>query len=389
MLAPTPRALRKVRSVNMAGKAITSLALAAPAASAALLLGAGSDEAAEPRAGAPAARASAVSALTPRQLAGQRIVCGFDGKSAPQSLLRVIAAGELAGVILFEDNVGGRGRLSSMTAAIQATERPEGLRQPVLISVDQEGGLVKRVPGPPKASAAEMGARGAGYAREQGSATGASLKQVGINVDLAPVLDVGRRGGFIVRQRRSFGSRPAAVSSAGVAFAAGLQEAGVAATAKHFPGLGATANNTDLRPATIRLSRGKLRRVDEAPYAAFRDAGGKLVMVSSARYPALGGGKLPASQSRAVIGGELRGRLGYSGVTISDSLEAPGARAGASAAKVATRAARAGTELLLYVHCDAGMRAARALRRGLASGRLNRSAFEASVERVLALRASL
>jgi beta-N-acetylhexosaminidase len=234
-----------------------------------------------------------------------------------------------------------------------------------------------------------MGARGAGYSREQGSATGTSLKQVGINVDLAPLLDVGRRGRFIARQRRSFGSKPAAVSSAGVAFAAGLQEAGVAATAKHFPGLGATADNTDLRPAKIRLSRGKLRRVDEAPYTAFREAGGKLVMVSSARYPALGAGKVPASQSRAVVESELRGRLGYTGVTISDSLEAPGARAGAGAAKVATRAARAATDLLLYVHCDAGMRAARALRRALASGRLSRPAFEASVERVVALRASL
>src|SRR5215204_4673600 len=111
--------------MTMAGKAITSLAIAA-AASSTLLIGAGWEEGDEPRAGASGDRASAVAELTPRQLAGQRIVCGFDGKSAPQSLLRVIAAGELAGVILFEDNVGGRARLSAMSGAIQATQRPEG-----------------------------------------------------------------------------------------------------------------------------------------------------------------------------------------------------------------------------------------------------------------------
>lgn len=335
------------------------------------------------------ARASALSALTPRQLAGQRIICGFDGRSAPESLRRVIGDGELGGVILFADNVRSRGQVARLAAAIQATPRPEGLRQPVIVSVDQEGGLVKRLPGPPSASAAQMGARGAAFARSQGAATGAMLKASGVNVDLAPVLDVARPGGFIAEQRRAFGSRPGRVAAAGVAFAEGLQEQGVAATAKHFPGLGSTADNTDLRPARIGLSRAALRATDEAPYAAYAAAGGKLVMVSSARYPGLGAGKLPASQSRAVIAGELRGRIGFTGVTITDSLEAPGARAGSKPAQVAVRAAAAGSDLLLYVHCDAGMRAARALRRALASGRLDRAEFEASVERVLAMRGSL
>ena len=131
--------------------------------------------------------------LTPRQLAGQRIVCGFDGRSAPGSLLRVIAAGELAGVILFDDNVGSKAAVQRLTGAIQATDRPAGLRQPVLISIDQEGGLVKRLPGPPKMSAAEMGSRGVATARSQGAATGASLSSYGVNVDLAPG-GLGRRG---------------------------------------------------------------------------------------------------------------------------------------------------------------------------------------------------
>ena len=132
-----------------------------------------------------------------------------------------------------------------------------------------------------------------------------------------------------------------------------------------------------------------LRRVDQAPYRAFSAAGGKLVMVSSARYPALRDPRLPASQSPAIVQGELRERLGYEGVTITDSLETPAATRGASPAEVAVRAAGAGMDLLLYVHCDAAVRAGRALREALEAGRLDRAAFEQSVDRILALRAGL
>ena len=337
----------------------------------------------------PEAASAAPADLSPRQLAGQRIVCGFDGRQAPSGLTAAIRAGEVGGVILFSDNISGRAQVASLNGALQGTERPASLRAPLIISVDQEGGQVKRAPGPPKLSAAEMGERGAKVARGQGAATGASLKAMGFNVDLAPVLDVARPRGFIADQRRGFSPKPGRVSATGVAFARGLQSAGVAATAKHFPGLGSTAANTDLRPARIGLKARALRRIDEAPYRAFSSAGGKLVMVSSARYPALGAARVPASQSAAVVTGELRERLGFQGVTISDSLEAPGATAGAGPAKVALRAAAAGTDLLLYVHCDAGAKAAGVLANALEAGTLDRAAFEASVDRILALRASL
>jgi beta-N-acetylhexosaminidase len=342
--------------------------------------------------GAPPAAAPdpyGVEELTIRQLAGSRVVCGFDGTRAPQSLLGAISAGEVGGVIYFDDNVRSRPQLAALSASIQAAPRPSALAAPVIVSVDQEGGQVERIAGAPSAGAEEMGRRGSAFAKREGAATAASLAGVGVNVDLAPVLDVARPGGFIDEQDRSFGRKPGRVAAAGVAFARGLQGAGVAATAKHFPGLGSTTDNTDLTPATIRLGAGALRRVDEAPYVAFAEAGGKLVMVSSARYPALGARKLPASQSKTLVRRELRRRLGYDGVTITDSLETPAAANRASPAEVAVRAAGAGMDLLLYVHCDAAVRAARALRKALASGALGRAAFEDSVERVLALREGL
>ena len=175
----------------------------------------------EPAPGSPGPEAveSAASDLTTRQLAGSRIVCGFDGRTAPQSLLGAVSDGEIGGVIYFDDNVRSRAQLARMSAAIQAAPRPDPLKPPVVISVDQEGGQVKRLGGAPSASAEQMGSRGAAYSRSQGARTAASLKGVGINVDLAPVLDVARPSGFIADQDRAFGTKPGRVATAGVAFA--------------------------------------------------------------------------------------------------------------------------------------------------------------------------
>ncbi len=141
--------------------------------------------------------------------------------------------------------------------------------------VDQEGGQVKRLAGPPSASAAEMGARGAEFAREQGRRTGRSLRRLGIGIDLAPVLDVGRPGGAIAGEGRSFGSSAAAVTRTGVdGFAAGLADSGVAATAKHFPGLGTVATNTDSASQRVGLSRRQLRVLDERAIRSLLEGGG-------------------------------------------------------------------------------------------------------------------
>ena len=101
--------------------------------------------------------------------------------------------------------------------------------------IDQEGGLVKRLPGPPNASAEEMGKRGKRYSALQGVKTAESLKRFGVNVNLAPVLDVGRRGSAIRAEHRSFGSKPGRVIDTAIPFAIGMQGHGIAATGKHFP----------------------------------------------------------------------------------------------------------------------------------------------------------
>lgn len=333
----------------------------------------------------PAETARPAAELRPDRLAGQRLIAGWDGTRPPRGLERLVKRGRVAGVILFEDNVPSRSTARQSIARLQGIERPGGLGAPLLVMVDQEGGLVKRVDGPPAASAAQMGARGPGYARRQGARTAAGLARAGFNVDLAPVLDIGRPGSAISAEQRAFGGRPGRVIAVGVeGFGAGLRSRGIAATAKHFPGLGAAETNTDFASQEIRISKRKLRRLDERPFEAFATAGGELVMLSLATYPAFS--DRPAAFSRKVVAGELRRRLGFGGVTITDGLGAAAAQAFGARGEVALAAVEAGNDLLLYTDWRDARDVGRLLTDRLREGRLDRDEFIASADRVLALR---
>lgn len=353
-------------------------------------IGSAGDEAAEQTASASAAPFALrpLPDLKPSQLAGQRLIAGFEGRHPPRGLVRAIRAGHLAGVVLFEDNISGPAAARRLVAKLQRIPRPDGLGAPLAVMVDQEGGLVKRIDGPPAASAEEMGRRGGAYAARQGAATARLLRGAHINVDLAPVLDVGRHGSAISSEHRSFGGRPGRVVRTAVAgFANALRGGGVTATAKHFPGFGAARVNTDLASQRIDLSRKRLRSVDEVPFAAFVKSGGELVMLSLASYRAFG--DRPAALDRAIATRELRGRLGFRGVSVTDSLDAVAATSFGNRRRVALAAAGAGSDLLLYGSWKTASRAGAALRRGLARGDLDREEFEAAARRVLGLRARL
>ncbi|MGN6816830.1 MAG: glycoside hydrolase family 3 N-terminal domain-containing protein [Solirubrobacterales bacterium] len=331
--------------------------------------------------------ANTVSGLSLKQLAGERIVVGLSGTSISPGLRSAIRQGRVAGVVLFAGNFASRASGRRLIAGLQAIPRPPKLRDPLLIMVDQEGGEVKRLSGAPTASAREMGARGAAFSARQGSRTAANLRDVGINVDLAPVLDVGRPDGVIAETERSFGPTAARVTATAIPFARALQTGDIAATGKHFPGFGAARENTDFSVERIDLSKRELRAVDEKPYAAFTAAGGKLVMLSTAVYPAFS--EDPAAFTRAIATGELRDRLGFEGVSITDALETPAVKSFGGPGKAAVAGARAGSDLLLFTHLAPARSAWRALLAKLRSGALERGEFEAAAERVLDLRAGL
>jgi beta-N-acetylhexosaminidase len=333
--------------------------------------------------------AAGTKALTPEQLAGQHVVFPFAGLTPPRALLARIRRGEAAGVIFLGSNLGTPAQVRALTRRLRAVPRPRALRAPLLLMVDQEGGSVQRLPGGPSRSAPAMAATGEpAVARAEGRATAATLRAAGMNVDLAPVVDVVRPESALHAEGRGFGFGPRSASRFGAAFARGLREGGVAATAKHFPGFGAAVANTDTGAVRIAAPLRELRAVDRPPFRAAIEAGASLVMVSSAIYPALSAA--PAVLSPRVVQRELREGLGFDGVTISDDLEAPAfdARGGPSGA--ALQATRAGVDLLLFARTYAGAaRASAALASAIRSGSIDRDALDASLQRVLALRSRL
>ncbi|HEY5334283.1 MAG TPA: glycoside hydrolase family 3 N-terminal domain-containing protein, partial [Solirubrobacterales bacterium] len=311
----------------------------------------------------------------------------IDGTGLTPELRNAVHTGKVAGVVLFEADFPSRAAGHELIAALQAIPRPAKLRRlPLLVMTDQEGGEVKRVDGPPEASAAQMGREGAAFARRQGVATAANLEDLGVNVDLAPVLDVARPGGVIAATDRGFGADAPAVAKAAVPFAVGLQHGGVAATAKHFPGLGTATENTDFEAQRLTLPKAKLRTVDEAPYRAYIAAGGKLVMLSTAIYPAFSA--RPAAFARPIATGELRGRLGFHGVTITDSLGGAAVAAFGGQREAAVDGAAAGDDLLLFDDLPSALAGHAALVAQLHRGGLKRPPFLAAVGRVLRLRAA-
>jgi beta-N-acetylhexosaminidase len=338
---------------------------------------------------------SATLKLSDAQLAGQRVIYSYQGLNPPARLLAQIRTGQAAGVIFFTDNIASLGQIRGVARQLQRAAAQSKIKTPLLLMTDQEGGLVRRLPGAPAQSEKQVGQSGQPdvAARSAGRGAGQNLSGVGLDVNLAPVLDVYRSpGDFIDEFGRSFSNHATTAARLGADFIGAQQAVGVAATAKHFPGLGAaaTSQNTDLQPVTLRLSLHTLRTVDELPYQAAIKAGARLVMVSWATYPALDA-RRPAGLSATVVGSELRKRMHFAGVTITDALEAGALNAFGSTAQRATLAAGAGMDLILCASGNAsqGISAQRALGTALHSGKLNRASFTAAVDRVLALRQAL
>ena len=351
----------------------------------------------DPRAGRRHRALPRLPHLTDRQLAGQRVIYSYSGLTPPAELLTKIRAGQVAGVIFVSGNITSQAQLSKVAAELQraAMSKSDPVREPLLLMTDQEGGVVRRLPGGPAKSEKQIGQsfHPASAARNAGRVAAANLRSAGLNVNLAPVLDVYRTAGnFIDEFGRSYSRDPAIVSQLGADFITAQQGKGVAATAKHFPGLGkaARSQNTDLRPVTLNLSKSQIRSVDELPYRQAIAAGTKLIMVSWASYPSLGT-RRPAGLASVVVQGELRKRLGYTGVTITDALEAGGLRAYGGTAQRAVMAATAGMDLLLcsVQNPSQGINAVTALTGAYRAGSLTRTTFRDSVRRILALRMSL
>jgi beta-N-acetylhexosaminidase len=386
--------------LTAAGTLAVALAVTTPAMAAAPARTAGAAgrvTVAEQSAAGRRAVAAVLATLSPQQLAGQRVIYSYPGLTPPASLISLIQHGEAAGVIFFGQNISSEAQIAGVIRQLNQADASSlnPVRAPLLLMTDQEGGQVRRLPGRPYLSEKQIGANPLAQAKilatEAGQGAAANLRGVGMNVNLAPVLDVYRQAGnFDDQFGRSYSMDPAVVSDLGTNMINAQQAGGVAATAKHFPGLGAAtvSQNTDAGPVTLNLSLATIRSIDEVPFQAAINSGVKLIMVSWATYPAVGA--RPAGLSPNMVQGELRNRLKFNGVTITDALEAGALGSYGSTQNRALFAALAGMDLLLCSAQDVtqGEQASAELAAAYSNGTLNGPAFLASVNRVITLRQS-
>lgn len=329
--------------------------------------------------------------LNLEQAVGQQLLLAFEGKQRPSpGLLDAMQHGMPAGVTLFRAlNVDHPAQVRELTGSLQAAARAAGL--PVLlIAADQEGGQLMAVGnGTQFPGNMALGAtRSRELAHRTGMALGRELAAMGINVNYAPVCDVNVNPDNPGVGTRSFGEDPALVAELSAAMVAGLHAAGVAATAKHFPGLGDAATDPHYGTPLLVHDRERLQRVELPPFEAAIQAGARLVMTAHVALPALNDGlDLPATLSEAILKGLLRGELGFEGVIVSDAMDMKAIRQGPGLAIDAIAAVRAGVDLLLLsgdIEEQRMIYAAvlQAVRRGL----LSRQAVLASAQRILELK---
>lgn len=280
------------------------------------------------------------------------LIVGFDGLTLPARVKALAARGALAGVVLFARNVAGAAQWARLIEEIGAAF--PGLAP--VVAIDQEGGTVQRLKPPALPEATAVPAMGrlhavldeAGF-EALGRAMGAELRALGVNVDFAPVLDVDTNPANPVIGRRAFGVVPEDVIARGLAFARGLEAAGVAWCAKHFPGHGDTVLDSHVALPRLAHDRVRLDAVELAPFRAASLTRAPMMMTAHVVFEALDA-LLPATLSPRVVPGVLRAELGYDGVVISDDLDMKAIRDHFDADEVAAGLAASDVDLAMVCH---------------------------------------
>ncbi len=305
---------------------------------------------------------------------------GFHGTTPSPEVLELIARG-VGGVILFARNVESAAQVAELTAALK---RAAG--RPLLVSIDQEGGRVARLRArqgftelPPMRALGETGDEALAF--EAGALLGRELRAVGVDQDYAPVVDVDTNPLNPVIGDRSLGRDPALVGRLGAALARGLQSAGVAACAKHFPGHGDTSQDSHVDLPRLSHALSRLLAVELPPFTALSRAGVAAVMTAHVVFDALDPDR-PATISPPVLA-LLRERCGFTGVCVSDDLEMKAIAAYMPLEVAAPGAVAAGVDQLLVCHTPAAQHAAIDLvRRAVEDGRIPRARLAEARARV-------
>jgi len=312
---------------------------------------------------------------------------GFDATEADRAPLEFLSG--LAGTILFARNVESPEQVARLTNGLQRAAADAGVA-PLVIAIDEEGGTVSRLAGIGTTipSAMALGAADdADLTRRTYRIAGEELAALGVTLDFAPVADVNTNPRNPVIGVRSFGDDPLRVAGHVRAAIGGLHDAGVAATAKHFPGHGDAAVDSHAALPTIERDAAQLQAVEFVPFRAAISADVDVVMTAHVALPLVDRTGVPATLSDALLTGALRGHLGFRGVICTDCLQMGAIADGTSAGAAAVAAVAAGADLVAFSSsADAAAEAVEALRAAVRAGALDPQRVAASLERVEKLR---
>ena len=274
--------------------------------------------------------------------AGPFFVLGFDGFSVPKSLTQIHQRHGLGGVILFDRNIESPTQVRNLNHALRKLSPEKSL----IISIDEEGGRFQKLKAPvfgqyPRACDVDS-TTALAVARKMG----AELHDLGFNFDNAPVLDVNTNPGNPIIGERSFGSDPRRVAEVGRLFIQGLQENGVLACGKHFPGHGDTSQDSHLTLPVVNHSKERLHSVELLPFRELIKGELKCLMTAHVLYPALDE-KHPATFSAKILDELLRKEFGYDGMVVTDDMGMAGSLSQADLPEACIQAFAAGCDLLL------------------------------------------
>ncbi len=312
------------------------------------------------------------------------LIVGFEGTEMSARLASLLKKIQPAGVILFARNISSAQQTYKLLRDCQAC-----VETPLFTCVDMEGGKVDRfrnVTGPAPSAAEVFSTGNKKLYRRHGKLIGEACRALGFNLDLAPVVDLAFEASRTVMNSRAVSDDPRKAANYAREFMAGLETAGVLGALKHFPGLGEANLDTHHELPSVTKSWKRLWEQDLAPYCTLRRAA-RMVLVGHAAYPAVTGGRIPASLSKKWITGILRKKIGYRGLVVSDDLEMGGVLKAAPIGKAAVEFIRAGGDLCLVCHLEERVLASHeALIAEAAKDRRFAKRAQESVARVLAFK---
>lgn len=330
-----------------------------------------------------------MSDLTLRRKIGQMLLVGFPGPAVGPAYERLIREYKLGNVILFSGNLKNARQARELCAGLQ--ERIlQSTGVPALIAVDQEGGMVSRMPpdGTNIPSAMAVAATGDPHnAFLAGELTARELRAMGINMDIAPVLDINSNPENPLIGVRSYGDTAETVAAYGNAMAEGLLSGRVIPVAKHFPGHGDTAVDSHLGLPVVPKTREELEQCELLPFRSAIAHGIPCIMAAHILFPKIEKEQVPASLSRDILTGLLKESCGFDGLVLTDCLEMQAVQAGFGTAAGAVAAVRAGAHLVCISHTAAlAEQAADALAEAVQNGGLPMAVIDEAVEKILALK---